>query len=97
MASLKDLSKILREHKNDFQGKYKVSEIGIFGSHVRKEQKADSDVDILVEFDEAPDLFTFIEFEEYLERLLNTKVDLVQKKALRPQLKKNILEEVVYV
>jgi len=50
-----------------------------------------------VEFDEAPDLFTFLEFEEKLEKLLKQKVDLVTKQALRPERRERILREVVYV
>ena len=55
------------------------------------------DVDILVEFQKVPDLFTFIELEIYLERILKKKVDLVEKNGLRPRLKDIILNEVVYV
>ncbi|MEW6380673.1 MAG: nucleotidyltransferase family protein [bacterium] len=74
-----------------------MREIGIFGSYARGEQKKRSDVDILVEFDEVPDLFKFIELERYLEKLLKVKVDLVRKKAIWPELKDLILKEVVYV
>ena len=51
----------------------------------------------LVEFEEVPDLFKFIELERYLERILKKKVDLVEKNGLRPRLKDIILNEVVYV
>jgi hypothetical protein len=54
-------------------------------------------VDILVEFEEVPDLLTFIEIEIYLEKLLKKKVDLVRKGAIRPELKKRILSEVMAV
>ena len=77
--------------------KFKVKEIGIFGSYVRGEAKETSDVDILVEFDETPSLFEFIELETYLSELLGVKVDLVMKRALKPHIKQHILREVVYV
>ncbi len=95
--SLKEINKVLKEYKKDISEKYKVKEIGVFGSYVRGEQKKRSDVDILVEFDVVPDLLKFIEMERYLQRLLRKKVDLVRKNALRPELKDIILNEVVYI
>ena len=97
MKTLEEIEKILREHKGELREKFKVKEIGIFGSYVRGEAKETSDVDILVEFDETPSLFEFIELETYLSDLLGVKVDLVMKKALKPHIKQHILREVVYV
>ena len=97
MDSLNSISKILQDNKRFFREKYNVTEIGIFGSYARKRQKKKRDIDILVEFEKAPDLFTFLKLERHLESLLHTKVDLVRKKALRPQLKDHILSEVIYL
>ena len=71
--------------------------MGIFGSYVKNEQDEVSDVDILIEFSEAIDLLTFINLKNYLSELLNVKVDLVMKKALKPNIGKRILKEVVYI
>lgn len=95
--NIEEIKNILKEHKEEVSRKYKVSEIGIFGSFVRGEQKKRSDIDILVEYDEIPDLFEFINLERYLKRLLRKKVDLVRKEAIRPELKDRILREVVYI
>lgn len=92
-----EIFQILDLHKKELKQKYKVEELGIFGSFVRGDEKITSDVDILVEFEEVPDLFTFLELEGYLEELLHTKVDLVRKKALRRELKDIILNEVTYL
>jgi predicted nucleotidyltransferase len=54
-------------------------------------------MDILVEFDKAPDLIKFIELEEYLAKQLGVKVDLVPRRALRGEIGKRILSEVVPV
>ncbi|TET76817.1 MAG: DNA polymerase III subunit beta [Candidatus Heimdallarchaeota archaeon] len=88
---------ILREYFQDIQKRFKVNYLGIFGSYVRKEQKELSDIDILVEFYETPSLFQFIRLENYLCELLKIKVDLVMKEALRPNIGKQILEEVIKV
>ena len=76
MKSYKKIEAILKQHKEELAGKYRIKEIGIFGSYVRGEQKKRSDVDILVEFEEVPDLFKFFELERYLEELLEMRVDL---------------------
>ncbi len=69
----------------------------MFSSYVRGEEKKRSDIDILVEFSEPVGLFEFMDMEEYLEKLLGVKVDLVSKKALKPRIGQRILKEVVYI
>ena len=64
-TSIEEIKGIFKEHKEDVSRKYKVSEICIFGSFVRGEQKKISDIDILVEFDQTnkPGFLKFIEME----------------------------------
>lgn len=88
---------ILRQNMPEISRKYKVSYLGIFGSYVRGEQGPESDLDILVEFEEAPGFFEYIQLEDYLSEILGVKVDLVMKSALKPAIGKHILEEVVAV
>ncbi len=99
MKALKDILKILTEHKEELRIKYKVAEIGVFGSFVRNEQKEASDVDILVEFEDGArmGLLKFVNLENYLSALLDAKVDLVMKSVLKPRIGKQILREVVYL
>ena len=97
MKDLEEIKKILVKHKEILKKKFKVKEIGVFGSYVRGEQKKDSDVDILVEFEETPTLLEFMELENYLTEILGVKVDLVMKRALKPTIKEFVLKEVVYV
>lgn len=77
--------------------KFRVKKIGIFGSYSRGEQRKSSDLDILVEFYEAPSLFEFIRLERYLRNILKIKVDLVMKDSLKPYIGKHILDEVIYI
>ncbi|MCC6543983.1 MAG: nucleotidyltransferase family protein [Nitrospirae bacterium] len=95
--TLQEITKILKEHKKEICKKYKVKEIGVFGSFARGEQRKSSDVDILVEFKDTPDVYQLIDLEDYLKELLNRKVDLVRKRAIRPELKGVILKEVVNI
>jgi len=94
---LEKIKEILKKHKKELQENFKIKNIGIFGSYVRGEQREASDVDILVEFYETPDLLKFIELERYLEEILGVKVDLVRKQAIREELRERILKEVVSV
>jgi uncharacterized protein len=85
----------LKTLKPELQARYKVREIGLFGSIIRGEQKETSDIDILVEFEQPIGFFKFLELEEYLSSQLSRKVDLVSKKALKPRIGSAILKEVV--
>ncbi len=97
MRSLREIRKILAEHREELKKKFKVKEIGVFGSFVRGEQRKRSDIDLLVEFDEPPSLFEFMDLEDYLSNLLGLKVDLVTSDALKPRIGERILREVVYL
>jgi predicted nucleotidyltransferase len=77
--------------------RYSVEKLEVFGSYVRDEQKADSDLDVLVTFTEAPSLLTFIAIENYLSDLLGLKVDLVMKDSLKPKIGQKILREAIPV
>jgi len=97
MKTLAEIENIIKKNKPSLLKEYCIKEIGIFGSIVKNEHTDNSDVDILVEFDEVPDLLKFINLENKLEEMLGIKVDLVQKKGIRPELKDYILKEVVYI
>ena len=99
MKSIQEIKEILEKHKEELEGKYKVKEIGIFGSYVRGEQKGKSDLDILVEFEEDAklSLLDVVGLEIELSNLLGIKVDLVEKKSLKPYIGQYILREVIYI
>ena len=97
MKTADELKKILSERKPEIKKKYKVKSIGIFGSYVSGKSNKRSDVDVLVEFSEPVGMFVFLDLEEYLQRIFGLKVDLVSKKALKPKIGENILNEVVYI
>jgi predicted nucleotidyltransferase len=96
MLSLSEIKNKLRENKKYFEDKYSVSKIGIFGSYARNEANADSDIDILVDFDN-PIGLEFVTFADELEHLLKTRVDLVSLNAIQPKLIPYVNEELIYV
>jgi hypothetical protein len=96
MKDVEKIKELLGEHKKILSENFKVKEIGLFGSYVRGDQRAASDLDLLVEFEETISLLKFVALERYLSELLGVKVDLVMKSALRPRIGQRILNEVVY-
>lgn len=97
MKTLDEIKNILKSHKEKIKERYGVKEIGIFGSYVRGEQTEKSDVDILVDFYELSDVFDLLRLERSLHRLLNCKVDVVRKQAIRKELRDRVLSEVIEI
>lgn len=97
MKDLEEIRRILKEHEVILRQKYLVGNIAIFGSYAREEQSGESDVDILVEFIRPVGFVTFMKLENYLGELIGRKVDLVTRKALKPNIGKAILRELVNV
>lgn len=97
MKTFQEIKEILIENKEKIQGTYKVKKLGIFGSYVRGEQREDSDVDVLVTFEEPVSLLKLVNFENYLQDMTGTKMDVVPEKSIRPELRDIILDEVIYI
>lgn len=89
--------KLLTEHKADLARRFGVTELALFGSMVRGEARADSDVDILVSFDGPSTSQRYFGVQFYLEDLLGRPVDLVTRKALRRELAPHVEREAVRV
>jgi len=74
-----------------------VRKIGLFGSFARGEQRADSDIDLLVEFESEQKTFdAFMNLSLFLEETLEHRVELVTGESLSPYLGPHILKEVIY-
>jgi len=88
----------LKKHLSEIKLRFKVKEIGIFGSRVKEGARRKSDIDILVKFEDGYKTFdNYMDLKFYLEDLFGCKVDLVLKDALKEEIKSHILSEVVYV
>jgi len=83
---------ILRHHQKELQ-EAEVKSLRLFGSVVRGEARADSDIDILVEFSRPIGLLAFVGLKNRLAELLGRPVDLVTPEALKPRLRQGILSE----
>ncbi|WP_418697175.1 nucleotidyltransferase family protein [Bacteroides sp.] len=92
-----DVIDILRKFKANFAEKYGIKTLGLFGSFARKQQKETSDVDVVVTLQES-DFFTIVAIQEELEKLTNSKVDVVNfRDSLRESFKKNILRDAIFI
>ena len=95
-----DIATIQRRHHDalpDLRARCAVEHQWLFGSRVRREEGADSDLDVLIEFNEIPSLFGVIRLENEPGELVKVRVDLVMKSALKPKIGAAILQEVLPV
>jgi len=88
-----DILKKLNQHREELQARYSISSLSLFGSVARDQASPDSDLDILVSFEETPGLFKFLELKSRLETICQCPVDLVTEKALKKQFREQILKE----
>jgi uncharacterized protein len=97
MKTLEEIKQILRQRKPLLQEHYRITQLGIFGSFARGEQTEESDVDVLIDYEQAPTLFKLVELRDYLSSVIGMKVDLVTQNGLKPRIRDRVLSEVVYV
>ena len=91
---------VLRAHLPDLRADYGVRRLAVFGSVARDAASADSDVDVIVEF-EHPIGLRFMDFAEHLEAILGVKTDILTPagvSAIRnPRVAESIRKSAVYV
>lgn len=89
---------LIKQVLPELRQQYGVRDLWLFGSYVRREQKQESDLDVLVKFDNPQlSLIEFIQLELELSKLLGVKVDLVERDTLKPAIGQRILHEAVAV
>ena len=88
----------LKSNKDLFKSQYNVTKIGIFGSYARGEANDNSDIDVIVEFDDSTDdLFDRkYELREYLKSYFHKNIDLCREGSIKPVFRSLILKDAVY-
>ena len=88
--------KTLISRKAELFERFGIKNLAIFGSYARNEQRSDSDIDMLVEFD-GPIGIEFIDLANQLETILQLRVDLVSRTGIKPKYYKAISSDLRYV
>ena len=88
----------LSQNKKLFRDKYHIIRIGLFGSYARGDQNNNSDIDLLVEFEEnTQDLYGLkLQLKDFFRIKLEIEIDICREKYIKPRIKKSILKETVY-
>lgn len=96
MRTLTEIKSLILHNKPYLYSKYPIESLAIFGSYARNEQNTTSDIDVLVEFNGKIGI-KFIDLADEMERLLETKVDLVSRKAVNERYFNAIKNDLIYV
>jgi predicted nucleotidyltransferase len=86
----------LNKYKTALLEKYPIESLAIFGSFARNEQTNQSDLDLLVDFNDSIGI-RFIDLADELEDYIGVKVDLVSRKGIKDKYFQAIKSELVYV
>jgi len=99
MKTKDQILNFLSQNKKLFQENFHIVRIGLFGSYARGEQNSDSDIDLLIEFEEnTQDLYDLkIKIKEFFQIQLGLDVDICREKYIKSRIKDSILNETIYV
>jgi predicted nucleotidyltransferase len=95
--SLSKFRAVLAAELPRLRTEFHVNSLGLFGSFVKGTQHPDSDLDILVTFDQTPSLLKLIDLENQLGDLLGVKVDLVMRDSLKSWIRPDVLSDLIAV
>ena len=99
MLEQSNILEYLSANKQDISRKYRLKKLGIFGSYARGDQKPESDLDLLIEFeDNTPDLNVKKDFlRKEIQSVFHIHVDICREKYIKPVFRQQILSDVIYV
>lgn len=97
MKNIEEIKRELATLKEILHRDYGISRIEVFGSYVRGEQRPESDLDVLVDFDREVSLLDVIGLEQFLTDNVGIKTDVVLRRSVRNELKEIIFGEAVPV
>ena len=98
MKTRDQILNFLAQNKKLFRDRFHIVRIGLFGSYARGDQNSDSDLDLLVEFeDNTQDLYDLkLQIKDFFKTSLGIEVDICREKYIKARLKSSILKETVY-
>ncbi|MFA5844868.1 MAG: nucleotidyltransferase family protein [Coriobacteriia bacterium] len=96
MDSATDIIAAITGATPEYERRYGVLRLAVFGSMARGDALPDSDVDVLVEF-ERSSFDAYMDLKFGLEDLIGRRVDLVIASTLKPRIRDRILAEARFV
>lgn len=96
MEKQENIEKI-KEASTPIMTKYGVKRAGVFGSFARGDYKAESDIDIVIEFDSGKTLFDLIRLRNELQNQLNRAVDIITYNSIHPFLREEIFKNQITI
>jgi len=99
MVTKQEIIKFLNENKEFLKVNFHITKIGLFGSFAKDEEKEQSDIDILIEFEkDTQNIFELKnQLRNYIRENLKRDVDICREKYLKPYAKEVILKDTIYV
>jgi predicted nucleotidyltransferase len=93
-----DILAYLKKNKRKIKNLYGVKDIALFGSYALKQNTINSDIDILVNYEDTEDKFnSYFGLKNYLEDYFKTTVDLCREKDIKPEILAEIKSKMIYV
>lgn len=98
MKTRDQILNFLFQNKKLFREKFHIVRIGLFGSYARGDQRINSDIDLLVEFEEnTQNLYEIkLQLKNFFLTNLGIEADICREKYIKPRIKNAILKETVY-
>ena len=98
MLTNREILDFLKQNKKHFKLHYHIVKIGIFGSFARNEQTPESDIDIILEWQENTQNIFHLkkELNNFLHDNFKCPIDICSEKWIKPVFKKMILKDVIY-
>ncbi len=90
---IEEIKNTISEAKEELRRNYKVEVKGIFGSYARGDYNAESDLDLLVDFDAGASLLDLVGVQLYFEDKFGFKVDVVSRHALCAEIHDTVLKK----
>jgi len=94
-VDIEEIKKVLKDVEDIVRREFKAEIVGIFGSFAKGEEREDSDIDLLVRFQRGATLFDLVGLADFLEERLGRKVDVISERALRDEIREQVMGEIV--
>lgn len=99
MPTQEKILDFLSKNKQEFKDIFNITKLGLFGSFANGSFNKNSDIDIIIEFKKDTDNIFEIKnkIKKIIQNKFNTEVDIAREKYLKPYIKKDILNQTIYV